>query len=62
VRQTDLAGNVSAATSLTFRLDTQAAAPVVALADATGLAGDKITSDGALSVSGTEAGARPCRP
>lgn len=59
VRQTDLAGNVSAdSTSLTFILDSFAAAPTVTLADDTGSSGsDDITKDGSLSLSGVEAGA-----
>ncbi|MFM0033100.1 Ig-like domain-containing protein, partial [Paraburkholderia madseniana] len=36
VRQTDVAGNVSAATSFSFTLDTAAAAPGVALATDSG--------------------------
>jgi Ca2+-binding RTX toxin-like protein len=60
VRQTDRAGNVSSASaSLAFTLDTQAAAPAVALAGDTGAsATDRITSNATLSVTGTEPGAR----
>ena len=57
VRQIDVAGNTSAATTLAFTLDTAAAAPGVALANDTGIAGDHITSDGALALSGMESGA-----
>jgi hypothetical protein len=59
VRQIDVAGNASPATAFTFTLDAIApAAPTVALAHDTGSSSaDKITSDGALAVSGTEAGA-----
>jgi hypothetical protein len=59
VRQTDLAGNVSdASVPLTFTLDTQAAAPAVALASDSGSsANDSVTSDGELVVTGTETGA-----
>lgn len=58
VRQTDKAGNVSAATTFDFTLDTTAAAaPAVQLAHDTGLAGDGLTRDAGLSV-GLEAGAR----
>ena len=62
VRQVDQAGNTSAASSFSFTLDTQAAAPIVTLTnDSTdGLTGhntDKITNTGTLSVTGTEAGA-----
>ena len=58
VRQTDVAGNTSQSTAFTFTYDTQAAAPTVALVtDSGSSAVDKVTNDGALSVSGTEAGA-----
>ena len=59
VRQTDVAGNVSAASAaLSFTLDTSAAAPTVALAFDTGSSiPDKITSNGALTVTDTETGA-----
>ncbi|WP_175130805.1 Ig-like domain-containing protein, partial [Paraburkholderia rhynchosiae] len=58
VRQTDVAGNVSAATSFSFTLDTAAAAPGVALATDSGSSGsDHITNTGALSLSGVESGA-----
>ncbi|WP_198930815.1 chitobiase/beta-hexosaminidase C-terminal domain-containing protein, partial [Stutzerimonas balearica] len=58
VRQTDVAGNTSAATTVSFVLDTQVAAPGVSLTSDTGVSGiDSVTKDGALSVTGTEAGA-----
>jgi hypothetical protein len=60
VRQTDVAGNVStASTAYTFTLDTATpAAPSLALTTDTGSsASDKITSNGALTVTGTESGA-----
>jgi large repetitive protein len=59
VRQTDVAGNVGASTSLSFTLDTTAPdTPSVALTHDTGASGsDSITSNGALDVTGIEAGA-----
>jgi hypothetical protein len=59
VRQTDMGGNVSNATSVTFTLDTvNPNAPGVALADDTGSSGsDKITEDPTLALSGVEPGA-----
>ncbi|MFP3570047.1 Ig-like domain-containing protein, partial [Paraburkholderia sp. SIMBA_030] len=58
VRQTDVAGNVSAATGFSFTLDTAAAAPGVALAtDSGSSASDHITNAGTLSLSGVESGA-----
>ena len=58
VRQTDVAGNVSQATSFTFTYDTEAAAPTVALATDTGSSStDKVTNVGTLAVTGTETGA-----
>jgi len=59
VRQIDLAGNASAATTLSFTLDTTApAAPGLALANDTGSsASDHITSNGTLALSGIETGA-----
>ena len=55
VRQTDVAGNVSAAGSLGFTFDTVApAAPGVALANDTGTPGDLITSDPSLTLTGVE--------
>ncbi|WP_244103215.1 Ig-like domain-containing protein [Burkholderia ambifaria] len=58
VRQTDVAGNTSAATSLSFTLDTSAAAPGVALtADSGTSSTDHITNVGTLNVSGVETGA-----
>jgi hypothetical protein len=59
VRQTDVAGNVSvASTALNFTLDTVApAAPTLALVADTGIVGDGITSNGALQAPGNlEAG------
>ncbi|WP_232459391.1 beta strand repeat-containing protein, partial [Burkholderia ubonensis] len=58
VRQTDIAGNTSAATSFSFTLDTSAAAPGVALAtDSGSSASDHITNVGTLNLSGVETGA-----
>ncbi|MFO0864203.1 MAG: chitobiase/beta-hexosaminidase C-terminal domain-containing protein [Gemmataceae bacterium] len=60
VRQTDAAGNVGAASAaFTFTLDTTApAAPTVALTADTGSSPiDKITSNGALTLTGVEGGA-----
>ncbi|WP_244097674.1 beta strand repeat-containing protein, partial [Burkholderia ambifaria] len=58
VRQTDVAGNTSDPTSLSFTLDTSAAAPGVALtADSGSNATDHITNVGTLNVSGVETGA-----
>ena len=57
VRQTDVAGNVSAASSAyTFTLDTSSpAAPAVALTTDTGIsATDRVSRNGALTVSGAE--------
>ena len=58
-RQTDTAGNVSAAsTALTFTLDTSApATPTLALASNTGLTTDTITKVGGFNVTGLESGA-----
>ncbi|MEN8506604.1 MULTISPECIES: Ig-like domain-containing protein, partial [Paraburkholderia] len=51
VRQTDVAGNVSATTSFSFTLDTAAAAPAVALAtDSGSSASDHVTSVGTLTL------------
>lgn len=59
VRQIDAAGNVSGVTSLSFTLDTSVAAPTVALVQDTGnSASDRLTSNGALSIGGLEAGAQ----
>jgi VCBS repeat-containing protein len=58
VRQTDKAGNVSGSNALTFTLDTTAAAPTVGLINDSGVAGDKITNDGRLVVTGTETNAK----
>ncbi|WP_198388285.1 Ig-like domain-containing protein, partial [Burkholderia ubonensis] len=58
VRQTDIAGNTSAATSFSFTLDTSAAAPGVALAvDSGSSASDHVTNVDTLNLSGVEAGA-----
>ena len=59
VRQTDVAGNVSSATSLSFTLDTHApAAPGVALTTDSGSSNsDHITNNGALTLLGIENGA-----
>ena len=57
VHQTDTAGNTSADAALAFTLDTSAAAPAVALATDSGIAGDGITNDGTVNVSGLETGA-----
>jgi RHS repeat-associated protein len=59
VRQTDLAGNVSASsTLLNFTLDTTVIAPLVALATDTGISStDGITSSGVVNVTGLETGA-----
>ncbi|WP_232464825.1 Ig-like domain-containing protein, partial [Burkholderia ubonensis] len=58
VRQTDIAGNTSSATSFSFTLDTSAAAPGVALAvDSGSSAVDHITNVGTLNLSGVETGA-----
>jgi Ca2+-binding RTX toxin-like protein len=58
VFQTDAAGNVSSAGSLTFTLDrAKPATPTLALTADTGKsASDRITSNGALTISGKEAG------
>ena len=58
-RQTDEAGNVSAdSTPLIFTLDTLAVAPSLTLASDSGNSNsDRITNDGALSVTGVEVGA-----
>ncbi|MFO0864202.1 MAG: hypothetical protein U0744_06025 [Gemmataceae bacterium] len=59
VRQTDVAGNVSIASiAFAFTLDTTVpAAPTVALTADTGFSGaDKITSNGALTLTGVEPG------
>ncbi|RQS62542.1 Ig-like domain-containing protein, partial [Burkholderia sp. Bp8977] len=58
VRQTDIAGNTSAATSFSFTLDTSAAAPGVALTtDSGSSASDHITNVGTLNLTGIETGA-----
>ncbi|WP_230953273.1 beta strand repeat-containing protein, partial [Burkholderia stagnalis] len=58
VRQTDVAGNTSAATSFSFTLDTSAAAPGVALTtDSGSSASDHVTNAGTLNLTGVETGA-----
>ncbi|WP_230961537.1 beta strand repeat-containing protein, partial [Burkholderia stagnalis] len=58
VRQTDIAGNTSSATSFSFTLDTSAAAPGVALATDSGSSTvDHITNVGTLNLTGVETGA-----
>ncbi|WP_278446008.1 retention module-containing protein, partial [Stutzerimonas kunmingensis] len=58
VRQIDVAGNTSGATTVSFVLDTQVAAPTVSLQADTGTSGtDGITNNGALTIGSTEAGA-----
>ncbi|KJS70801.1 MAG: hypothetical protein JL55_30980, partial [Pseudomonas sp. BICA1-14] len=58
VRQTDVAGNTSGATTVSFVIDTQVAAPSLSLTSDTGASGsDSITNSGALTVGGTEVGA-----
>ncbi|MGC3030597.1 hypothetical protein ACPUER_36885, partial [Burkholderia sp. DN3021] len=58
VRQIDVAGNISSATSLSFTLDTSAASPGVTLTTDSGSnATDHITNVGTLNVTGTETGA-----
>uniref|UniRef100_UPI001FC8C138 beta strand repeat-containing protein n=1 Tax=Burkholderia ambifaria TaxID=152480 RepID=UPI001FC8C138 len=58
VRQIDVAGNTSSATSFSFTLDTSAAAPGVALtSDSGSSATDHITNVGTLNLSGLETGA-----
>ena len=58
VLQTDVAGNVSSADSLTFTLDrAKPVTPTLALTADTGKsATDRITSNGALTISGKETG------
>ena len=56
--QTDIAGNLSAPSAATgMTVDTVVAAPSVALANDTGIAGDNITSNGSLALNGIESGA-----
>ncbi|WP_230973868.1 Ig-like domain-containing protein, partial [Burkholderia stagnalis] len=58
VRQTDVAGNTSSATSFSFTLDTSATAPGVALTtDSGSSASDHVTNVGTLNLSGVETGA-----
>ncbi|WP_175748426.1 Ig-like domain-containing protein, partial [Burkholderia ambifaria] len=54
----DVAGNTSSATSLSFTLDTSAAAPGVALTTDSGSnAADHVTNVGTLNLAGVETGA-----
>ncbi|WP_425272067.1 BapA/Bap/LapF family large adhesin [Psychrobacter pasteurii] len=58
VRQTDAAGNTSDNASLgAVTVDTTAPAPLLELADDTGIPGDGITKDGTVNVNGLEEGA-----
>ncbi|WP_157654703.1 Ig-like domain-containing protein, partial [Burkholderia ubonensis] len=58
VRQIDVAGNTSSATSFSFTLDTSAAAPGVALTtDSGSSASDHVTNVGTLNLTGVETGA-----
>ncbi|WP_230964188.1 beta strand repeat-containing protein, partial [Burkholderia stagnalis] len=58
VRQTDIAGNTSSATSFSFTLDTSATAPGVALTtDSGSSASDHVTNVGTLNLTGVETGA-----
>ncbi|WP_175766331.1 Ig-like domain-containing protein, partial [Burkholderia ambifaria] len=58
VRQIDVAGNASSATSFSFTLDTSAAAPGVALTtDSGNSATDHVTNIGMLNLTGVETGA-----
>jgi len=58
VRQTDMAGNTGSVGSLSFTLDTAAAAPGVTLATDSGMSGsDLITKVGTLVLTGIESGA-----
>ncbi|MDC5721722.1 VCBS domain-containing protein [Vibrio europaeus] len=58
VRQTDVAGNVSASSSLTFTLDNTATAPSVSLTSDSGRSSsDNMTNVGDLSIGGIEQGA-----
>ncbi|WP_244102174.1 beta strand repeat-containing protein, partial [Burkholderia ambifaria] len=58
VRQTDIAGNTSSATSFSFTLDTSAAAPGVVLTSDSGSSStDHITNAGTLNLTGVETGA-----
>ncbi|MCJ2108488.1 Ig-like domain-containing protein, partial [Methylobacterium sp. E-041] len=60
VTQTDVAGNTSTASSLSFTLDTKVAAPSVALTSDTGASSlDGITRAGGLTITGVEIGTAP---
>ncbi|MBI5279075.1 MAG: choice-of-anchor L domain-containing protein [Burkholderiales bacterium] len=58
VQEKTAKGKFVASTSLAFTLDTAAAAPTLTLVNDTGAAGDGLTSDYSVSVSGLETGAR----
>ena len=63
VRQTDVAGNVSSPSSVSFALDSVApVAPGVTLTNDTGTPGDLITSDPSLTLAGIETGATVAYP
>ncbi|WP_232493854.1 hypothetical protein [Novosphingobium kaempferiae] len=58
MRQTDVAGNTGPASSLgAVTVDAAASAPTAALSTDSGLAGDNVTNDGSVVVSGLEPGA-----
>ncbi|MBB3294407.1 hypothetical protein FHT39_003045 [Mitsuaria sp. BK045] len=57
VRQIDVAGNVSSAT-LDFTLDRQVSQIAVALLNDSGVAGDRVTNDATIAVTGVELGNR----
>ena len=58
VRQTDVAGNTSLSSALTFTLDSTVNTPVLTLTNDTGSAtNDSITQDGSVTVSNLETGA-----
>ena len=57
VRQIDIAGNVSSAT-LDFTLDRQVSQIAVALLNDSGAAGDRVTNDATIAVTGVELGNR----
>ncbi|MBO9688498.1 MAG: hypothetical protein J7598_17975 [Mitsuaria chitosanitabida] len=56
IRHTDLAGNV-AISELAYVVDRSVASPTLALADDTGVAGDRVTRDATIAVGAIEAGA-----
>lgn len=57
VRQTDVAGNVSEASSFNFRLDTSASTPSLTLESSNTIGSQVITNNGQVNVSGLESGA-----